>query len=72
MDKDELIVEMLRHKENGGDLAIALGITRQTLSRKMNSTNAEFTQSEIAVIKERYDLSPERVIAIFFADKVSE
>ena len=70
MNVKELKVEMIRHNENGDDLANGLGISRQTLSRKMNN-KAEFTQKEISAIKERYNLMPERVSEIFFADKVS-
>jgi len=34
----------------------------------MNETNgAEFTQGEITIIRKRYALSDDRVIAIFFA-----
>ena len=68
MNKAELKVEMLRHNDTGEDLADALGITRQTLSRKMNENNADFTQSEIAIIRTRYNLSGERIEEIFFAN----
>ena len=68
MNGTELRVEMLRHNETGEDLAKALGITRTTLSAKMNNRTAEFTQKEIAIIKDHYDLSPERMTEIFFAD----
>jgi transcriptional regulator with XRE-family HTH domain len=68
MNGNELKVEMLRHGETGKDLAKKLGITRTTLSAKMNSKRAEFTQKEIATIKEHYDLTPERITEIFFAN----
>ena len=68
MNKAELKIEMLRHNDTGEDLAKALGITRQTLSRKMNENNADFTQGEISVIRARYDLTGERIEQIFFAD----
>lgn len=68
MNSTELKVEMLRHNETGEELAKALGITRTTLSAKTHSRNAEFTQKEIARIKERYNLSPERVTEIFFTN----
>lgn len=71
MNINELKAEMVRHNDNGETLAEALGITRQTLSRKMNDRDAEFNQSEIAIIKNRYDLSGERLNEIFFAEKVS-
>ena len=72
MNVNELKIEMLRHGDNGADLAKALGIVRQTLSTKMNGSNgSEFTQGEIAKIKDRYNLSPERIAEIFFAQKMS-
>ena len=71
MNIKELKVEMLRHDDTGDDLARALGITRQTLSRKIHSEGAEFTQKEIATIQTRYTLSGERVSEIFFAEYVS-
>ena len=71
MNIKELKVEMIRHGDTGKDLANALGITRQTLSRKFNSNDADFTQSEIAAIQKRYQLSGERVTEIFFAKNVS-
>ena len=72
MNIKELKVEMVRHNDNSKDLADALGIARQTLSRKMNSPTADFTQNEIAIIKNRYELTGDRVTEIFFADLVSE
>lgn len=72
MNTTELRIEMLRHNDTGATLAEALGVTRQTLSRKMNCTDADFTQGEIATIKDRYQLSSERVSAIFFAEDVSD
>ena len=71
MNAKELKAEMIRHDDTGETLAKALNITRQTLSRKMNDNGAEFTQSEISIIKERYDLSGDRINMIFFAEKVS-
>lgn len=65
MNKDELKVEMLRHGDNGGSLSEALGIQQATFSNKLNG-KAEFTQGEISTIKERYDLSAERLGEIFF------
>lgn len=67
MNKKELKVEMLRYGDVGETLAKALNISSQTLSAKMND-KAEFTQNEISIIKSRYDLSPDRIVEIFFAD----
>ena len=71
MNIKELKVEMIRHDDTGEDLAKALNISRQTLSKKINSDNADFTQGEIATIQKRYNLSGNRVSEIFFADYVS-
>ena len=68
MNKAELKVEMIRHNDTGEDLAKALDITRQTLSRKMNDDKSFFTQGEIAIIRNRYGLSGERIEQIFFAN----
>lgn len=71
MNRNELRIEMIRHGDNGEDLAKALGISRQTLSRKMQDEAAEFTQKEIGHIKTRYGLSADRIDEIFFANIVS-
>ena len=72
MNKNELKAEMVRHGDTGVTLAEYLGITRSTLSAKLNSTNgAEFTQGEISQIKERYNLDASAVDAIFFNSVVS-
>jgi len=69
MNCNELKVEMMRHNDTGDTLASALNITRSSLSNKMNGTNnREFTQREISIIKERYELTDTRLIEIFFAD----
>lgn len=68
MNKKLLRSEMVLHDDTNATLAEALGITPQSLSSKMNETNgAEFTQGEITIIRKRYALSDDRVIAIFFA-----
>lgn len=71
MNIKELKIEMLRHDDTGESLAKALGVTRQTLSRKIHCDGTDFTQGEITTIKERYQLSSDRVTEIFFADVVS-
>lgn len=63
---------MKLHGDTGTSLSAFLGIARSTFSAKINETNgAEFTQGEIASIKERYKLNAEEVVEIFFDDKVS-
>lgn len=71
LNKKELEAEMKRHGDTGGTLAEYLGIARGTFSAKLNETNgAEFTQGEIAKIKERYSLDAESIVVIFFNEKV--
>ena len=48
-------------------LAEHLDISPQSVSDKINERGTEFRQGEIAMIKERYNLSAEQVEAIFFA-----
>ncbi|MCX4378471.1 MAG: hypothetical protein OSJ61_20210 [Lachnospiraceae bacterium] len=67
MDKLRLESVMKLHGDTGTSLAKYLGMARPTFSAKINETNgAEFTQGEIAMIKQKYSLSAENVIAIFF------
>lgn len=71
MNKNELEAEMKRFGDTGGSLADFLGMARGTFSNKINENGAEFTQSEIARIKQRYSLTAEQVDLIFFTPKVS-
>ncbi|MEG2521288.1 MAG: hypothetical protein RSA49_00230 [Anaerovoracaceae bacterium] len=48
------------------NLAKALGISLSRLNAKMNENNAEFTQSEITAIRDRYKLTDKQVGSIFF------
>ena len=58
--------------DTGTSLALFLGIARSTFSAKLNETNgAEFSQKEILAIKEKYNLTADEVVAIFFDHKVS-
>ena len=53
-------------------LADAMGISLSRLNAKINETGgAEFVQSEMEFIANRYQLSADDVINIFFARKVS-
>lgn len=72
MDKRKLESVMRLHGDTGTSLAKVLNIARTTFSAKINETHgAEFNQGEIATIRERYSLSPEDVVAIFFNREVS-
>lgn len=67
MNKNKLLALLAEHGENCTILAQILGISRVTLSRKLNETNgAYFTQPEIATICARYRLPDDRVMDIFF------
>ncbi len=68
MNKNLLRSIMVLHDDTNAKLADYLGITQNRLSAKMNEWNgAEFTQSEICKIKERYELDAEKINEIFFA-----
>lgn len=57
---------MVLHGDTNADLAECLGISSQSVSAKINETGTEFKQGEIAKIKERYALSDEQIVSIFF------
>lgn len=68
MNTNLLKSKMVLHGDTGATLAAALDISRQQFSAKLNETNgAEFTQREIAAIKERYELTSQEIDDIFFA-----
>lgn len=68
MNKKQLRSVMVLHDDTNQTLAEYLGITDSTLSMKMNETNgAEFTQGEIQKIINRYDLTAEQTMLIFFS-----
>lgn len=66
MNKDLLRSIMTLNGDTYEDLATALGITKQSVCAKINENGTEFKQGEIALIRNRYNLSPEKVAAIFF------
>ena len=60
--------KMALYGDNNETLAKALNLSPQRLSAKKNNTNgAEFTQTEIQIIKERYNLTDAEVIDIFLS-----
>ena len=71
MGGDILNTVMLKAKivlngETQAKLAKALGIAQSTFTTKLHGKDgSQFTQSEIAAIKKRYDLTPDEVIQIF-------
>ena len=68
VNKQLLWSKMALYGDTNEDLAKALDLSPQRLSAKINSTNgAEFTQSEISIIKERYNLTDAEVVDIFLS-----
>lgn len=66
MNKLRLESIMKLHGDTGTSLARFLNMSRTTFSAKINETKgAEFTQGEIAKIKEKYGLNPDEVVSIF-------
>ena len=67
MNKNMLKSVMVLNGDTNHDLAEYLGISDPTLSLKMNETNgAEFTQGEIKKMIDRYHLTAEQTLQIFF------
>lgn len=68
MNRKLLRSKMVLFGDTNSTLAHHLELSAQRFSAKINGTNgAEFTQSEINKIKNRYDLTCEDVINIFFS-----
>lgn len=65
MNKKLLKSEMVLFGDNCETLSKAMDMSNVTLSRKMNGTS-EFTRKEISFIKERYELSADSLVSIFF------
>ena len=67
MNKRLLESKMKLFGDTNGSLAKVLGISAQSFSAKKNETNGkEFRQREIEKIKERYSLTADEVVKIFF------
>ena len=67
MDRARFKSVMVLHGDTQRTLAEALEMAELTLSKKLNEKN-EFTQSEIKAIKNRYNLTPDEVDAIFLTN----
>lgn len=65
MNTTKLKSIMVLHGDTNATLSQGLGISRRTLSNKINEKGSEFTRGEIIKIKERYDLSIKEVEGIF-------
>lgn len=70
MNKAMMVSKMKLHEDTGNSLAQFLNIAHSTLSLKING-KADFTQREITLIKERYNLTADEVDGIFFTHQVS-
>ena len=71
MNTNLLKSHIVKHGETQESVAALLGITRGTLSKKMRNNDADFTQREIMVIKEHFNLTADDIDGIFFDEKVS-
>jgi len=70
MNKGMLMSVMCLNGDTQCRLAEALGISRTTLSAKINC-RASFTQPEMLAIKKRYCLTADEIEHIFFEEDVS-
>ena len=71
MNRNELRAEMARHGDSGKELAELMDISLNTFSYKLNGKSKGFTQSEIQLLIDRYNLSSEAIWRIFFAPDAS-
>lgn len=70
MNKNELRAEMARHGDTNETLAKYLGLSAPSFSKKLNAER-DFRQSEIMKIRDRYSLTAEDVVRIFFTSEVA-
>ena len=70
MQERELKAAMVLHGDTIQTLAEALSISQSTMCAKLKGQR-DFWRSEIDTIRDRYQLTPEDVDRIFFADEVS-
>lgn len=72
MDVKQFRSIMVLHGDNQKKLASYLGISQQSFSAKINEKgSAEFSKSEMTLIKEKYNLTAEQINDIFFNNFVS-
>ncbi len=70
MKLNELKAEVVRNEMTLEELAERVNMTRTTLWRRFNNPD-EFTLSEITNIATELNLDGQRVVEIFFEEKVS-
>lgn len=66
MNEKLLKIKMLEHDDTQSSLAEALGIDLCTLNYKIKGVRAQFKQSEIQAIADRYKLKASEIQKIFF------
>jgi plasmid maintenance system antidote protein VapI len=66
-----LVSKMKLFGDNQTDLANAMNLSLASVNAKING-KSNWTQSEISFIKDRYNLTPEEVIEIFFNESVHQ
>jgi plasmid maintenance system antidote protein VapI len=72
MNKPLLRSVMAKFGDTQETLAAAMGISLSRFNAKVNERNgAAFTQAEMSFIIERYHLTSDEAMAIFFTQKVS-
>ena len=72
MDKRKLRSKMALFGDTDEKIAHFLNLSPSRFSAKINGwRGAEFTQGEICKIKDRYSLTAEETVEIFFANKES-
>lgn len=57
---------MVLNNDTNKSLAEYLHVSEQTVCNKINENGTEFRQGEIAMIKERYNLTADQISDIFF------
>lgn len=72
MNKALLKSAMAEYGDTQATLSAAMGLSLSRFNAKVNERdNAAFTQTEMSFIIERYHLSNDKAMAIFFTVKVS-
>jgi arsenate reductase-like glutaredoxin family protein len=57
---------MVLNNDTNKSLAEFLNLSEQTVRNKINENGTEFRQGEIAMIKDRYNLTADQIADIFF------
>jgi cyanate lyase len=72
MNKNKLKAKMIEYGDTAEKLSKYLGIHRSCLSAKMNGyRGADFNQTEIRMIAQKYNLQDSEIMEIFFDKKAS-